>query len=381
MINLFQPSLGEEELAAVREVFGSGWIGRGPRTEEFVAAFGDHVGAEAGHLVAVSSCTEGLFLAMELLGVGPGDEVVLPTVSFVGAANAVASRGARPVFCDVDPRTLNPTVDAVAARITPHTKAVVVLHYGGHPGDVVAISGLCREHRIHLVEDAACAVASRVDDRSCGMFGDIGVWSFDAMKVLVTGDGGMVHCRDVDLAARAERLSYLGLTHASGWADAGRRDRWWEFEVTTPARRSIMGDLSAAIGSVQLRRLPELIARRRAIAERYDEALADLSAVRCAPQLPPGHSSSYFFYWIQVEPEVRDRLARMLLDRGVYTTFRYLPLHQRAIYGSEAALPGAEAAAARTLCLPTHNALDDGAVDQVVNAVREAIASLTVRTA
>jgi dTDP-4-amino-4,6-dideoxygalactose transaminase len=381
MINLFQAALGDEELAAVQEVFRSGWIGRGPRTDEFVAAFGEHVAVEAEHLVAVNSCTEGLFLAMELLDVGPGTEVVLPTVSFVGAANAVASRGARPVFCDVDPRTLNPTVDDVVARITRRTKAVVVLHYGGHPGDVADIAGLCREHGIALVEDTACAVASRVGERSCGTFGDIGVWSFDAMKVLVAGDGGMLFCRDGDLAARAAQLGYLGLTHASGWADAGHRDRWWEFEVTSPARRSIMGDLNAAIGNVQLRRLPALTARRRAIADRYDQELPELSPVRCPPRLPEGHSSSYFFYWVQVEPEVRDRLAHLLLDRGVYTTFRYLPLHQRAIYGSEAALPRAEAAAARTLCLPTHNGLDDAAVDQVIDAMRGAIASLTLRTA
>jgi aminotransferase len=346
-----------------------------------VAAFGAHIAVGAEHLVAVNSCTEGLFLAMELLDIGPGDDVVLPTVSFVGAANAVASRGARPVFCDVDPRTLNPTVDDVAARITRRTRAVVVLHYGGHPGHVAEIASLCRELGIALVEDTACAVASRVGDQPCGTFGDIGVWSFDAMKVLVAGDGGMLHCRDGELATRAAQLSYLGLTHANGWADAGRRERWWEFDVTSPARRSIMGDLNAAIGSVQLRRLPELVARRRAVADRYDQAFADLSRVQCPPRLPEGHSSSYFFYWIQVEPEVRDRLAHLLLDRGVYTTFRYLPLHQRAIYGSEAALPRAEAAAARTLCLPTHNGLDDAAVDQVIDAMAAAVASLTLRTA
>lgn len=302
MINVFQPTLGEEELAEVRAVIESSWLGRGPRTRAFERAFAAHIGTAPSQLTAVNSCTEGLFLAMELLDVGDGCEVVLPAISFVGAANAVAARGGRPVFCDVDPRSLNPTADHVAEKLTPRTRAVVVLHYGGAPGQVADIAELCRDRGIALVEDAACAVASTVDGQSCGTFGDIGVWSFDSMKILVTGDGGMLYCRDPELAQLAATRSYLGLDNAGGTAQVSVRDRWWEFDVSSYSRRSILNDLAAAIGCVQLSRLAGFIACRSAIARRYDEVLGQLPQLRCPPAMPSGHVSSHLFYWIQLEP-------------------------------------------------------------------------------
>ena len=375
MINVFQPSLGAAESDAVREVFESGWVGRGPRTARFEREFAEHLGAEADQVTSVNSCTEGLFLAVELL-VPAGAEVVLPTVSFVGAANAVAARGAVPVFCDVDPRTLNPTVPDVERCLTSRTAAVLLLHYGGHPGQVAEIARLCRERGIALIEDAACAVASAVGEQACGTVGDVGVWSFDAMKVLVTGDGGMLWARDPELAARAARLAYLGMDTASGFSNTERSGRWWEFGVSDFARRSIMNDAAAAVGSVQLRRLPEFLAARRAVVRRYDEGLAEVPGLLRPPAPPPGHRSSHYFYWVQVEPEVRDELARQLRDRGIYTTFRYHPLHRVPAYGSDARLPHAEWAAERTLCLPLHQALSAADVDQVVGAVTEVLAGI-----
>nr|ABL74960.1 TlmJ [Streptoalloteichus hindustanus] len=379
MINVFQPTLGEAELAAVREVFASGWLGRGPRTKVFEADFAEHLGVGAEQVVSVSCCTEGLFLSMELLGVGPGDEVVLPSISFVGAANAIAARGARPVFCDVDPATLNPTADHVAEKLGPRTKAVVVLHYGGYPGDLVAIAELCRERGVPLVEDSACAVASQVDGRACGTLGDVGVWSFDAMKILVTGDGGMLCFRDPELAERARKLASLGMAQSSGFANAtaDAEARWWEFEVTAFGRRSISNDVAASIGSVQLRRLPEFVRRRREIAERYDQGLSTVDGLRCPPPLPAGHTSSYYFYWVRMDASVRDAMARRLYDRGVYTTFRYAPLHLVSAYGHEGSLPGAERAAEETLCLPLHQALSDSDVETVIGEVRAGLAALT----
>nr|AHE14547.1 TlmJ-like putative aminotransferase [uncultured bacterium] len=374
MINVFQPTLGEEELAAVRKVFDSGWIGRGPVTAEFEAGFARHLRSSPDQVVSLNSCTEGLFLAMELLAVGPGDEVVLPTVSWVGAANAVAARCGRPVFCDVDPRTLNATVDDVTAALTPRTRAVVLLHYGGHPGEVAAVAQLCRERGIALVEDAACAVASRVDGQPCGTFGDLGVWSFDAMKIVVTGDGGMLHARDAELAAKARRSAYLGLVQTSGFSQAqAAATRWWDIDVTSFSRRSILNDIAAAIGCVQLDRLDRFVERRRAVAAHYDRELAGVAGVRCPPPLPAGHESSYYLYWVQLAGGVRDAVARRLYDRGVYTTFRYPLLHQVGAYGHSSPLPKAEGAAAETLCLPLHQALTDADVEQVVDELRTAV--------
>src|SRR6266545_5495667 len=260
MIHLVRPQVGEEELRAVAEVFESSWLGVGPRTKAFETGFAEHLGVEPDHVVFVNSGTAALFLALETLDLRAGDEVVLPSASFVAAANAIMACGARPVFCDVDERTLNPALDDIENTLTPRTKAVVVLHYGGYPGDVARIAARCREAGIALVEDAACSVASRVGGKAVGTFGDLAIWSFDAAKVLVTGDGGMLYARDRRQAERARRLAYHGLVHARGFGDAaGARDRWWEPELSEVGRRFIGNDLTAAIGTVQLRRLPELV--------------------------------------------------------------------------------------------------------------------------
>ena len=374
MINVFEPALGEAELAAVREVFATGWVGRGRRAEAFERAFAAHLGVGAEHVTSMNSCTEATFLAMELAGVGPGSEVVLPTVSFVGAANAVAARGARPVFCDVDRRTLNPTLADIEAAVTPATRAVLLLHYGGYPGDVALIAAACRERSILLVEDSACSVASRVDGQACGTFGDMGVWSFDHGKIVVTVDGGMFYARDPEVAAEATKRAYFGLEQISGYAQAQRQaTRWWEFEVSSFSRRSIMNDVTASIGLVQLDRLAGFLSRRQEVAAHYDRELADEPGVLVPPPLPPGHETSHYFYWIQLDPGIRDLVARDLYEAGVYTTFRYPLLHQVRAYGSDADLPRAQWAAASTLCLPMHHGLSDTDVERTVTALRESV--------
>jgi dTDP-4-amino-4,6-dideoxygalactose transaminase len=374
MINVFQPSLGEQELAAVRDVFASNWVGRGKETDGFEAAFARHINVGREHVTSFNSCTEATFTAMELAGIGPGDEVIMPTVSFVGAGNAVASRGARPVFCDVDPRTLNPSVADVEAVLTPRTKAVIILHYGGYPGAVAKIAAMCRERGILLIEDTAIGIASRVEGQACGTFGDMGVWSFDFGKIVVTVDGGMLYVRDPELARRAPKLAYFGLEQKSGFDHALRaQTRWWDFEVSSFSRRSITNDVLAAVGKVQLSRLPSFIERRREVARRYDEGFSDLDCIRCPPPLPPGHKSSYYMYWIQLDGDVRDAIARDLYQRGIYTTFRYPPLHKVQAYGSDSVLPWAEDAAERTLLLPMHQSLSDADVDRVIDAVRDCV--------
>ncbi|MER6195723.1 DegT/DnrJ/EryC1/StrS family aminotransferase [Streptomyces cyaneofuscatus] len=374
MINVFQPSLGAEELKAVAEVFDSNWLGHGPRTKAFEAAFADHLGVPADHLIFINAATAGLFLTTELLGLGPGDDVVLPSVSFVAAANAIAATGARPVFCDVDPHTLNPTPAHIESALTPRTKAVLLLHFGGLPGEVAAIADLCRTRGITLVEDAACAVASTAGTRACGTFGDIAVWSFDAMKVLVTGDGGMLYVRDADLARKARRLAYHGLETSSGYAAAKVSDRWWDLDVREYGRRIIGNDLTAAIGTVQLRRLPEFVARRQAVSHTYDQLLATADGVRLPPAPPSGHTSTHYFYWVQLDATIRDQVAADLLARGIYTTLRYPPLHKVPAYGATAVdLPGTDHAAETTLLLPLHQGLDDAEVATVADELRKSV--------
>lgn len=381
MLNVFQPSLGDEELEAVRAVFAGNWLGHGPRTRAFEAEFAEHLGVPPEGVVFINSATSGLFLAAELLDLGPADDVVLPSISFVGAANAISATGARPVFCDVDPRTLNPSVAHLEAVLTPRTKAVFLLHYGGYPGDVVEIAAFCRRRGVLLVEDAACAVSSSVDGVRCGAFGDIAMWSFDAMKVLVTGDGGMLYVRDPELALRAHRLAYHGLAHASGMS-ASRKvpTRWWELDVQDFGRRVVGNDLTAAIGSVQLRRLPGFIERRRQIAAGYDRMLAAVDGVRTPPPLPAGQQSSYYFYWVQLDPAIRDGVAADLLEQGIYATFRYAPLHRVPAYRAATGdLPGVDEASDSTLLLPIHQTLTDDEVRTVADALRRSVAERSGR--
>ncbi|MFB9594017.1 DegT/DnrJ/EryC1/StrS family aminotransferase [Streptomyces racemochromogenes] len=374
MINLFQPQVGAEELDAVAKVFEDRWLGHGPRTKAFEAAFAEHLGVAPEHVVFINSGTSGLFLATELLDLEEGDEVVLPSLSFLAAANAIVTAGGRPVFCDVDPRTLNPTLEDVERALTDRTKAVVILHYGGYPGDIVRIAERCRELGITLIEDSACSVASRVDGRAVGTFGDLAMWSFDAMKVLVTGDGGMIYVKDPEQAARVRRLAYHGLAQPSGFGYAKVSARWWELDIPEPGRRVIGNDLTAAIGSVQLRRLPEMVARRKEIVALYDQELAGIAGISTPPALPDGHESTYYFYWVQMDPAIRDQIASDLLADEIYTTFRYAPLHKVPAYGTtEVELPASDWVSDRTLCLPLHPGLSDADVLTVAASLRKAL--------
>ncbi|MFD0206402.1 MULTISPECIES: DegT/DnrJ/EryC1/StrS family aminotransferase [Saccharothrix] len=375
MINLFQPQLGGEELAALADTVDSRWIGSGPRTKAFEAEFAAHLDVDPEHVLFLASGTASLFLAIDLLDLGPGDEVVLPSAFFIAAANAIVARGARPVFCDVDPRTVNPRLSDITAAVTDRTKAVVVLHYGGYPGAVREIADFCRGAGITLIEDSACSVASSVDGKACGTFGDLATWSFDAAKVLTTGDGGMLFVRDRDQAARARRLAYHGLAHLSGFDGARVTAQWWNLDVREAGRRVIGNDLTAAIGSVQLRRLGEFIDRRREIVALYDEELADVNGLLTPPPVPDGHRTSYYFYWVQFQDDSRDRVARELYSAGIYTTFRYEPLHRVPLYGFDGALPDTEFLAARTLLLPLHPGLTDSDVRTVTDHLRKAVES------
>lgn len=365
MINLFQPDVGAAELAAVADVFASDWLGNGPRSSEFEAAFGDYLGCGSREVLAIASCTEGLFQAIATLGVGPGDEVILPSVSFVGAANAVRATGARVVPCDVDPWRLNPTVAHVERALTPATRAIVVLHYGGLPGDVAEIARLARTRGVALVEDAALGIGGTAHEMPCGTVGDIGVWSFDAMKVITAGDGGMVWCRDIDRADRL-RVTIRNGVASAGMARSQSTQRWWEIDPVAGGRRATLNDIAAAIGLVQLSRLPEILARRREVIRAYEQALSELPWLRLCP--PRTTDAAPTFFWVQVDGD-RDRFARHMVEHSVYVNFRYWPLHRMTLFRTTASMSGADSAADTTLLLPLHPRLSDRDVEQVVDAV------------
>jgi aminotransferase len=367
MINIYQPSLGKEELQAIEKVFKSNWLGKGNLTEKFTKNLATKIDVDRKNIETCCSCTEALFQSQPLLGIGEGDEVILPSVSFVGAANAIISAGAVPVFCDVDERTLSVRAKHIEEKITSKTKAVLVLHYGGWSCEMDEILSLCKEKNIKVIEDNANSPFSTYKGKNTGILGDIGTWSFDAMKILVTGDGGLIYCKDENLIEDFQRETYLGLMTNSGYANKAEK-KWWDFDIDRPGRRGILNDITAAIGIEQLKKIDYFLKRRQDIHDYYNEYL---QGVITPPEYPEYMTSSYFMYWIQLENEdKRDRLAKYLKEKGIYTTFRYYPLHMVEYF----AFPGerlknTESLTGKTLCLPIHNGLNDYEVDTIIDTI------------
>lgn len=367
MIRIFEPSLGRDELDAVAEVFAARWPGAGPRVKAFERAFADYVGAEGEQVIAVTSCTEGLFQSVAALDLEASDEVILPTVSFIGAAHAVRASGAGLRLVDVDVATLNPRVEHLEEALNSHTRAILLLHYGGRMDWIREIAELARRRGVFLIEDSACALGGRWNGVPYGTFGDVGVWSFDSMKLLVTGDGGMIRVGDADLRRKVYDRVNLGGVRPGYESAAGRRERWWELNPSSWGRLSFMNDLAAAIGLVQLQRIDSFIQRRKRVAQTYDSAFATVPWLRLPP--PQTEESVPYFYWVQTPAGVRDNLAYYLRERGIYTTFRYWPLHRTALYADAGRYPGADAAADMTLLLPVHQNLSDSDISHIIDSV------------
>lgn len=357
MINVFEPSTYLDEALAVSKALYSHWIGAGPRADEFKAEWARHVNTDPAHLVALHNCTAGLFAAVDLC-TQPGDTVVVPAIHFIGAGNAVLGQGRKLALCDVDPLTLNIDPETIPNK---SQVAIILDHYGGIPCDMDAIKSMY----MIIIEDAACAPASTYRGRACGTLGDVGLWSFDAMKVFTSGDGGMVWLNNAEDARLLHNITRLGLPETHGVHKEGAG--WWEYRVSEYGYLSEMNDIAAAIGLAQLRRLPQLLAWRRQVCEWYDEGLAGLDWLTLRPRCPTDRTDSYYFYWVQCER--RDELALYLRQNGVYTTFKYWPLHWA--YCLDGSYLGAERASRVTLLLPCHANLVESDVQKVCELIRE----------
>jgi aminotransferase len=363
MIGVFGARTGAEEVEAAGASIAAGWMGLGPQVARFEAALAGRAGQD---VVLVDSGSSALHAALVALDLPPGCEVVLPSMTYVACANAVVLAGHRPVFCDVDVETANVDASVIERVLGPRTAAVMVVHYAGRPvamDDVLALG-------LPVVEDAAHAVDSWAGDRLCGTLGAVGIWSFDAVKNIATPDGGAVTSAHPAVTEQVRRLRCCGLVGAAHEQDDD--GRWWEVEVERPFPRMTPNDVSAAIGLVQLGRLPEHQARRRAIRERYDRELTGLPWLALPPADAPGTRSSDFTYLVRVLDGRRDALARALRVQGIYTTFRYQPLHLTGAFAGaqRGPLPASERLAEEGLNLPLHPALSDADVDRVVAALR-----------
>ncbi len=370
MINVFQPTLGEEELVAIREVFASNWIGKGKRVAEFEETFAKHIGSSPTRVLATNCCTEGLFSSMDLCAIQPGDEVILPTISFVGAGNAICAHGAKMVLCDVDCRTLNARAEDIEKVITPRAKAILLLHFGGIPCNMDEIMALANEHHLKVIEDCAAGVCSKYHGKALGTFGDIGMWSFDAMKILVCGDGACLHFQDEELREKASKWLYFGLESKSGYENSVAQ-KWWEFDISCFGHRAIMNDVTAAMALEQYKKLPVYMERRAKVHAFYDGALREYEWLDLPLPIGEGNATSYYFYHIQVKNGKRDKLATYLREHGIYTTYRYFPLHRVPGYHVKGDFPNADYATDNTLCLPMHQSLSEENLAYVAESIRD----------
>ncbi len=370
------PWIGEEEIAEVVDSLRSGWLTTGPKVKRFEEDFRTYVGAE--HAIAVSSCTAALHLALAVSGVGPGDEVIVPTLTFCSTANVVVHLGARPVLVDVDDSLLL-SVAAVERAITPRTKAIVPVHYGGQACDLDPLLHLARGRGLAVIEDAAHAAGASYGGRRIGTHGDIVAFSFYATKNMTTGEGGMITTNQAALAARMRLLSLHGMSKDAWnrYAEAGS----WFYEVMEPGYKYNMTDIQAGLGLHQLRRLDGFIRRRREIARRYAECFASLPELGLPRELP-GRDHIYHLYPVQLD------LERLNIDRrgfiealhaaGIGASVHFLPVHLHPYYrrtggyGPEA-FPVAQRIYQGLVSLPLYPRMTEADVAAVTLAVRRVV--------
>ncbi|MDQ0827967.1 dTDP-4-amino-4,6-dideoxygalactose transaminase [Arthrobacter sp. B2I5] len=366
-----KPWLGQEETEALADVVRSGCLTQGRKVREFESTFAAAQGVRFA--VATSSCTTALHLALVVAGIGPGDEVVVPSLSAIATANAVTYVGARPVFCDIDPATGNVTAETVHAALTLDTRAVIVVDQAGVPVDLDSIRDLCNRHEITVIEDAACAAGSLYRGRPVGVGADVAVWSFHPDHILTTGEGGMLTTRRADWAARARALR----GHSSNLALVDK-------DLSVPPREVClevgfdyqMTDLQAAIGICQLRRLPEMVERRRRIAGIYAGALSGLKGLRFVTD-PPYGTTNFQSLWVEVLPDfpaTREALLGELAEAGVTARRGPYAVHRQPAYRwrdtGNARLQYSERLSDRTLVLPVFHELDTASINRVINAIR-----------
>jgi dTDP-4-amino-4,6-dideoxygalactose transaminase len=370
VIPVMKPWVGEAEATAAADVVRSGWLAQGPRVAEFEGRFADHVGAGQG--VAVSSCTTALHLALRLLEVGPGDEVVVPSLSFIATANCAVYVGATPVFADVEAESGNVSARTVEPVLTDRTRAVVVVDQAGMPADVAGLKRLCDSRGVVLVEDAACAAGSRYRGSPVGAGALLAAWSFHPRKLLTTGEGGMLTTSDPVMAERARRLREHGMSISAAARHESRQPVIESYlEVGFNYR---MTDIQAAVGLVQLGKLETMVARRRELARHYQTMLQDVPGVRTVDD-PSWGESNFQSFWVELGDEYplsRNDLLRALAADGVSARAGIMAAHRQPAYADQphGDLTVTERLTDNTLILPLFHTMSEAEQHRVVDVVR-----------
>ncbi|WP_154676356.1 DegT/DnrJ/EryC1/StrS family aminotransferase [Amycolatopsis benzoatilytica] len=370
---LGRPTVGEEELAAVAEVFRSGWLaGAGPACRRFEERFAQLTGT--AHALTTSNCGSALFLGLKVLGVQPGDEVIVGDYTFPATGHAVLQAGAKPVFADIRPDIFSADPAAIEALITPRTVGILAVDVAGQPGDFDEYRAIADKHGLWLFEDAACSAGATYRNRPAGSLADLAAFSFHGRKGITAGEGGALVSDREDLIAHARKIHTYGIEPAISREGSDTlpipsfHELGWNFR---------MSDIQAAIMGVQLDRLPDLLATRRSVAKRYHEAFADVEALT-VPFEAPDREHPWQAYLLTVAPEIsRDALALRIREQGVQCNFGTYASHLQPVYGEQQPLPVSADAFRRQLAIPMHSELTDSEVERVVTTVREAVSALS----
>lgn len=374
------PEIGEEEIAEVVDTLRSGWVTTGPKARLFEQAFVDYLGDASLQAIAVNSATAGLHLALEALGIGPGDEVITTTHTFTATAEVVRYLGADVKLVDIDPTTLNIDPAAIEAAITPRTKALMPVHYAGLSVDMDAIHAIAQKHGLKVVEDAAHALPTTWKGQRIGtLHSDAVVFSFYANKTMTTGEGGMLVTRDAALAARAKVMRLHGINRDAFDRFTAKVPSWY-YEIVAPGFKYNLTDIAAAMGLHQLKRLPGFQTRREQIAARYDAALADLPLILPPRPVHAGDLHSWHLYVVRLSDDAqinRDQLIESLFADGIGVSVHYIPLHLHPYWKERYELkpeqfPHSQKAYERMVTLPLYTRMTDDDVERVITAVRKA---------
>lgn len=373
-IPFHRPSIGPEEYAAVERVLSSGWLTTGPWTHTFEHKFAEFVGAR--HALAVNSCTSALQLALDAIGLRPGDEVLVPTYTFTSTAEVITYFGARPVFCDSVKDGFNVDPADAGRRITSNTKAIIPVHIAGEPCDMGAVHALARQYQLHVIEDAAHALPASYRGRRIGAVSELTAFSFYATKTMTTGEGGMLTTDCDDYADRIRKMRLHGIS-TDAWNRYAREGSWY-YEVQDAGYKMNLPDLLAAIGTAQLAKCERFREQRCAIAEAYNQAFAPIEQLQVPPCANAGSEHAWHLYILRLRPEFisldRNGFFEELKRAGIGASVHFIPLHLHPYYRQKYGYaPGtfsnAEHAYSRCISLPIFPSLTDSEVERIARTV------------
>lgn len=370
-IPLSAPDVTEDEIQAISEVLRTPRLSLGPKLEEFEEALENYIGVS--NAVAVSSGTSALHLSIRALGIGEGDEVIVPSFSFIAVANAVRYERATPVFGDIEPKTLALDSRSVETRITHRTKAIIVVHVFGCPADLDEILEIARRHHLHVIEDCCEAIGAEFQGKKVGTFGDVGVFGFYPNKQITTGEGGVVVTDNTAIADTVRRLRNQGRDYSKGW-----------FQHSELGYNYRISEIHCALGVGQIKRIEQILKRREEIAQIYDRHLSGNRHLRLPPLSIPLRKISWFVYAVRLDAQFdesqRDWIVEEMSRRGIETGRYFAPIHLQPIYkraGDSERCPVTEATASRTIALPFFNRIEGKEIEEVCEKFTDLVESST----